>query len=55
MTTLPVANRLRFSLSRILIGALCFPAFASGKTHHYAGNHLQTAFITEGRSTCRDA
>src|SRR3984885_6728140 len=37
MTTLPVANRFRFSLSRILIGAVCFPAFASGKTHHYAG------------------
>src|ERR1700722_2632407 len=37
MTTLPVANRLRFSLSRILIGAVCFTAFASGKTHRYAG------------------
>ena len=48
MTTRLVASRLRFSSSLILLGALCFTAFAFAKRCHYAGKPFEDSVYHRG-------
>jgi hypothetical protein len=48
MTTRPVASRLRFASSLILLGALCFTAFAFAKHYRYAGKPFEDSVYHGG-------
>jgi hypothetical protein len=48
MTTRLVANRLRFASWLIVLGALCFTAFAFAKRCHYAGKPFEDSIYHRG-------
>ena len=48
MTTRLVASRLRFASWLILLGALCFTAFAFAKRCHYAGKPFEDSMYHRG-------
>jgi hypothetical protein len=48
MTTRLVASRLRFASWLIVLGALCFTAFAFAKRCHYAGKPFEDSMYHRG-------